>query len=67
MTAVAAQGAFGGRLFVQHGRTVADAGVPRCVRSGTARLLRVCETADAPSLARGDCRAPVSVRVYWDG
>ncbi len=66
MTAVAAQGVFLGLRSVQHGRTVADAGVPRCARSGAARLLRVCETADAPSLARGDCRARVSVPRYWD-
>jgi hypothetical protein len=29
---------FGGRRFVQHGRTVADAGVPRCARTCAARL-----------------------------
>jgi hypothetical protein len=28
----------GGRRFVQHGRIVADAGVPRCARTGAARL-----------------------------
>jgi hypothetical protein len=28
----------GGRRFVQHGRMVADAGVPRCARTGAARL-----------------------------
>jgi hypothetical protein len=35
VTEVAAQGAFGGRHFVQHGCTVADAGVTRCARTGT--------------------------------